>query len=64
MIVTIYKPDGTKERKAIGYTGGSCNQATAPYEAREAPGATVKTATDEACLAPAVTEQAAQTAGG
>jgi hypothetical protein len=62
MLITIYKPDGTKERKAVGYAGGACHQATAPYEAREVPGA-VKTPTDEACLAPAVLEEVAQVQG-
>ena len=50
MILTIYKPDGTFERRPIGYTGGTCNQATAPYERRDIRGSTNKQLTSEACL--------------
>jgi hypothetical protein len=49
MIITIYKPDGTKERRPIGYTGGTCNTATAPYEALEIPGQLKKVVTAEGC---------------
>lgn len=54
MIVTTYGVDGKKERKPVGYGGGLCNTATAPYEAREIKGQTKKTLTDEACLDPVV----------
>lgn len=47
MIVTIYGKDGTKQRKALGYKGGSCQQATAPYEAREVRGQMKKSPTGE-----------------
>lgn len=50
MIITVYGKDGKKTRKAIGYAGGACNLATAPYEAREIQGQTKKTITDEGCL--------------
>ena len=50
MIVTTYGKDGTKTRKAVGYAGGQCNVATAPYEQREISGQTKKTPTGEACL--------------
>lgn len=50
MIITKYNADGTKERKAVGYAGGQCHQATAPYEAFEVPGTVKKTPTAEACL--------------
>lgn len=52
MIITTYKTDGTKERKAQGYGGGLCHLATAPYEVREIPGTTKKIATAEACEEP------------
>jgi hypothetical protein len=52
MIVTVYKPDGSKERRPVGYAGGACNEATAPYERREIGGD--KTPTADACLDPAV----------
>lgn len=50
MLVTIYGADGDKQRKAVGYTGGACNRATQPYEAREIRGTMKKTPTDDACL--------------
>jgi hypothetical protein len=53
MIVTTYKPDGTKERRPIGYGGGLCHEATRPYEKREVPGSVTKTPTAEACQEPA-----------
>lgn len=49
-IVTTYGKDGTKKREPRGYAGGQCNQATAPYEAREIGGQTHKTPTPEANL--------------
>lgn len=55
MIITVYKPDGTKERRPVGYGGGLCNTATLPYERREK-GRNTKTPTDEACLDPVVQE--------
>lgn len=48
MIITTYRPDGTKERRPVGYGGKLCHQATLPYEQREAPGTTKKTTTPEA----------------
>ena len=50
MIVTIYKPDGTIERRPIGYAGGTCNVATAPYERRDVRGSMTKQMTSDACL--------------
>lgn len=49
MIITVYGKDGAKERRPIGYAGGTCHVATAPYEKREVPGTVVKTPTAEAC---------------
>lgn len=46
-IVTVYGADGKKTRRPIGYSGGQCNVATAPYEAREIHGQTKKDATAE-----------------
>ena len=48
MILTIFRPDGTVERRPLGYSGGLCEQATAPYERKEVPGVAVKTPTQEA----------------
>jgi hypothetical protein len=48
MIITIYRPDGTKERRPIGYTGGACDEATKPYEEAEG-GKVTKVATGDAC---------------
>lgn len=50
MIITTYTPDGKKIRKPMGYAGGQCSQATAPYEEREIKGQTKKTLTDEGCM--------------
>ncbi len=47
MILTIFRPDGTKERRPIGYGGGKCHEATRPYEKRDVGTITV-TPTDEA----------------
>ena len=52
MIIEIYNPDGTKERKPVGYAGGMCHVATAPYEKREVPGSMRIVPTDEACQQP------------
>lgn len=52
MIVTIYKPDGSKTRQVTGRAGGTCHTATAPYEVREVPGSVVKTPTADACREP------------
>ena len=48
MVVTEYKPDGTKVRRPIGYKGGQCSKATEPYEAREIQGQTQKAPTPDA----------------
>ncbi len=61
MIITHYSPDGVKKRETVGYGGGLCHQASAPYEAREATAAT-KTATAEACQAPASQAQTTEEA--
>ena len=61
MIVTIYKPNGTKERRPMGYGGGLCNKATAPYEAREIFGQTDKDPTPEALQEPAVQPESVDT---
>ncbi len=58
MIFTIYYPTGKKERIPVGYGGGLCHKATAPYEERDVPGSVVKTPTAEACQEPAVPETA------
>lgn len=47
-IVTVYGADGVKTRRPVGYPGGLCQVATAPYEAREIGGQTKKTPTPEA----------------
>lgn len=57
MIITTYRPDGTKERRLVGYGGGLCQTASAPYERREAPGTTKKTPTAEAQCDPVVGEK-------
>lgn len=54
MIISFYRKDGTKERRPVGYGGGLCSVATAPYEAREIPGQMRKTPTPEANMEPAV----------
>jgi len=67
MIVTVYHANGKKERRPIGYGGGLCTVATAPYEVREITGQMKKTLTDEACLEPAVQTESVgtkQTVGG
>jgi hypothetical protein len=56
-IKTTYLPDGTKKREPVGYGGGLCNEATAPYERRELGGK--KTPTAEADQPPAVAETVA-----
>lgn len=48
MIVTIFHKDGRKERRPIGYTGNSCNEATAPYEVRDLSNQVTKTPTTDA----------------
>lgn len=63
MIITTYRPDGTKERKPIGYTGGACNIATAPYERLDVPGSVLKTPTGDACKTQEVAVVAKATAG-
>lgn len=55
MIVTIYHPDGRKTRKPVGYGGGLCNVATAPYEKRDVPGTVTKVRTPEADEEPVAT---------
>jgi hypothetical protein len=52
MILTIFRPDGSMERRAIGYAGGACDVATAPYEKYDMPGVT-RTPTHEANLSAA-----------
>jgi len=42
-VITVYGADGRKVRRPVGFRGASCHAATAPYEARELPGQTVKT---------------------
>jgi hypothetical protein len=54
MIITIYRPNGTKKRTPQGYGGGLCHQATKPYEKREVPGSVTLTPTYEAYQEPAV----------
>lgn len=61
MIVTLYDPTGKKTRRAIGYAGKTCNQATQPYEAREVPGSARKTPTGEMYQEPADQTVAAET---
>lgn len=60
MIITIYSSDGKKERRAVGYGGGLCHTATAPYEVREIPGQMRKQATGEACHPPVVEVEGTQ----
>lgn len=52
MIITIFRSNGTKERKPIGYGGGLCHEATKPYEKRDVPGSMKVTPTDEAYQEP------------
>lgn len=52
-VITIFGSKGGKERRPVGYGGGLCDAATAPYEAREIPGQLTKTPTAEACEVPA-----------
>lgn len=59
MIITTYRPDGTKTRQPIGYGGGLCNKATEPYEKREV--GTVKDPTPEALQEPAVRHETTET---
>lgn len=61
MIVTIYHKDGRKERKPVGYGGGVCHQATAPYEKREIKGQMKLTPTPEAFQEPVVEQVIEQT---
>ena len=56
MIFTIFFPDGRKERRPVGYGGGLCEKATAPYEKRDVPNAAQKSQTAEALEPPAVRE--------
>jgi hypothetical protein len=65
VIVTTYTADGKKVRKPMGYAGGKCNAATAPYEKREIGGQVRKTPTPEALMDETATSQAAtQKIGG
>lgn len=63
MIITIYDAEGGKTRKPIGYAGGTCNDATLPYEAKEIKGQSVKTPTNDACLPDPVKTQTKITQG-
>lgn len=63
-IMTIFRPDGSKQRRPVGYGGGLCHEATKPYEKRDVPGSITVTPTEEAGQEPreavAETEQLRQ----
>jgi hypothetical protein len=54
MIITIFHTDGSKERRPLGYGGGLCHAATAPYEKYDVPGTITTTPTNEAYEQPVV----------
>lgn len=60
MIVTIFKPNGEKVRRPVGYGGGLCHAATAPYDRYDVPGTIEITPTQEAYQEPAVESTAVE----
>lgn len=57
MIMTTFKPDGSKVREPHGYAGGACNRATEPYERFDVPGTREKQLTAEACKPETVAQE-------